>query len=154
MTIKKILIAGLFTLITFSVQAQNKGFALGAQLFSPTGVSAKYTLSESSSITGMTTFNLNEFNDSFTLQANFVLNGARDQFSLESGLLRSYYGLGLNLVFQEFGDTNIGIRVPIGIEYALEDQPLEIYMDVAPTLNAQPNTAFYFGSSMGVRYFF
>ncbi len=154
MTLKKILIAGLFTLLTVSVQAQNKGFALGAQLFSPTGISAKYAISESSAITGLATFNLNEFNDYFTIQANFVLNGAKDQFNLESGLLRSYYGLGLNLVFREFGDATIGLRVPIGIEYALEDQPLEIYMDVAPTLNAQPSTAFYFGSSMGVRYFF
>ena len=154
MTIKKILIAVFFTLLSISAQAQNKGFALGAQLFSPTGVSAKYAISESSSITGLATFGLNEFNDSFTLQGNFILNGAKDQFNLESGLLRSYYGLGLNLVFQEFGDATIGLRVPIGIEYALEDQPLEIYMDVAPTLNAQPSTAFFFSSSMGVRYFF
>tara|TARA_R110002096_G_scaffold170840_1_gene343459 strand:+ start:3079 stop:3543 length:465 start_codon:yes stop_codon:yes gene_type:complete len=154
MIIKKIFIAGLFTLLTVSVQAQNKGFALGAQLFSPTGISAKYAISESSSITGATSFRLNDFNNYITLQGNFILNGSKDQFNIESGLLRSYYGIGLNLIFQERGDASIGFRIPIGVEYALENQPLEIYMDVAPTLSIKPNTMFYFDSSMGVRYFF
>src|SRR5690554_1313796 len=154
MNIKRVLTTIFFVAIAVSANAQSQGFAVGANLFSPAGVSAKYTLSESSAITGVVGFSLNDFNNSFTLQANYIMNGDRDQFSLESGLLRSYYGAGLNLSFQEWGDTGVGIRIPLGVEYGIVDQPLEIYMDLAPTINIQPNTSFFFSSSMGVRYFF
>lgn len=154
MNYKRVLTTIFFVALAVSVNAQSQGFAVGANLFSPAGVSAKYTLSESTAITGVVGFSLNDFNNSFTLQANFIKNGEKDQFSLESGLLRSYFGAGLNLTFQEWGDTGVGLRVPLGVEYAIEQQPLEIYMDIAPTLDIQPNTAFYFSSSMGVRYFF
>ncbi len=145
-----------FTLIiaTSSVKAQNEGFALGAQLFSPTGITAKATISESAAITGVLGFNFNEFNNNVSLQANLILNPKKDTFDIESGLLRPYYGIGVNLIIPEFGDTGIGIRLPLGIEYALQDQPLELYMDMAPTINIEPNSAFFLSSSMGVRYFF
>ena len=60
----------------------------------------------------------------------------------------------LALRFSENFDNGIGIRLPLGIEYALQDQPLELYMDMAPTINIEPSSAFFLSSSMGVRYFF
>jgi len=155
MNIKRVLTTIFFVAIAVSANAQSQGFAAGANLFSPAGISAKYTLSENTAITGVVGFAFGEFvNNSFTLQANFIKNGEKDQFSLESGLLRSYFGAGLNLSFHEFGDAGVDLRVPLGLEYGIVDQPVEIYMDIAPTLAIQPNVAFYFSSSMGVRYFF
>lgn len=155
MNFKRVLATIFFVALAVSVNAQSQGFAVGAHFFSPTGVSAKYTLTESTAITGVVGFLLSDyFSNSFTLQANFIKNGERDQFSLESGLLRSYFGAGLNLIFEEGSDPGFGLRVPLGVEYGIADQPLEIYMDIAPTLDIKPNTSFYLSSSMGIRYFF
>ena len=145
-----------FTLFiaTSSLTAQNEGFAVGAQLFSPTGISAKATISDKAAISGVLAFNINEFSNSVNLQTNLILNGKDDTFNIESGLLRPYYGVGVEIRFSENFDNGIGIRLPLGIEYALQDQPLELYMDMAPTINIGPSSAFFLSSSMGVRYFF
>lgn len=104
-----------------SVKAQNEGFAVGAQLFSQTGISVKATISKSAAITGAVGFNINEFNNSFSVQTNLILNGDEDTFTVESGLLRFYYGIGLNFLISENTDNGIGIRLPLGIEYTLQD---------------------------------
>lgn len=154
MNYKKILFTVLFMAAAVSLKAQEQGFALGANLFSPTGANIKVTFNESVAFTGVVSFNLNDYNNQLGLQANIIKNGDKNQFNLESGLLRSYFGGGVNLHFPEFGKSSFGLRVPVGIEYLLEGQPLEIYMDIAPSLDLSPNTGFYFGSSMGVRYYF
>lgn len=154
MKFKTILTFITLALVTSSANAQNEGFALGAQLFSPTGISAKAVISESAAITGVFGFNINEFNNSVSIQTNLILNGDKDTFNVESGLLRSYYGIGVTFMFSENSDTGIGFRIPLGVEYGLQDQPLEIYMDIAPTINIEPSSAFFLSSSMGVRYFF
>ena len=143
----------LLALCATSAKSQTEGFALGAQLFSPTGITAKATLSKNAAITGLIGFNINEFNNTISLQTNLILNGNKDSFNIESGFLRSYYGIGVNFIFQENSDAGIGFRVPLGIQYELQDQPLEIYMDIAPTINIEPNSAFFLSSSMGFRYF-
>lgn len=154
MKFKTVLTFLTLALATSSINAQNEGFAIGAQLFSPTGISAKATISDKAAITGALGFNFNEFNNNVSLQSNLILNGNSDSFDIESGVLRPYYGVGVNLIFSENFDNGIGIRLPLGIEYALQDQPLELYMDMAPTINIEPSSAFFLSSSMGVRYFF
>tara|TARA_R110000868_G_scaffold198621_2_gene445214 strand:+ start:287 stop:751 length:465 start_codon:yes stop_codon:yes gene_type:complete len=154
MKFKTILTFITLIIATSSVKAQNEGFAVGAQLFSPAGISVKATISESAAITGAVGFSINEFNNSVSVQTNLILNGDEDTFNVESGLLRFYYGIGLNFLISENTDNGIGIRLPLGIEYTLQEQPLEIYMDIAPTINIEPSSAFFLSSSLGVRYFF
>lgn len=154
MKIKSLLTLATLIIISSSVKAQNEGIAVGAQLFSPTGINVKATISEKAAITGLVGFNLNEFNNNVSLQANLILSGNNDSFSIESGVMRPYYGLGVTLLLWENSNNGIGLRIPLGLEYALEEQPLEVYMDIAPTVNIEPNTAFFLSSSMGLRYFF
>ena len=136
------------------LMAQESKLALGGQLVGPTGISAKFQLGSTSAITAVTSFNLSEGGNSFFTQFNYILNGKTDNMNIESGTLNSYFGLGLNARFQEIGGTIYGLRIPLGIEYQLEDQPLEIYMDMAPTLDVDPVTSFYLSSSLGARFYF
>lgn len=154
MKIKTLLTLATLVIATSSLKAQNEGIAVGAQLFSPTGITAKATISETAAITGVLGFNFNEFNNIINLQANLILNGNSDSFNVESGVLRPYYGVGVNFLFSENSDTGIGFRIPLGMEYSLQDQPVELYMDIAPTVNVETSSAFFLSSSMGLRYFF
>ncbi len=154
MNLKTLLTVFTLLLSTSSLSAQNEGFAVGAQMFSPTGITAKATISETAAITGVVGFNFNEFNNFIRLQTNLILNGNSDAFDIESGILRPYYGVGVNFTFSENSDTDIGFRIPLGMEYSFQDQPFEMYMDIAPTVNVERSSAFFLSSSMGFRYFF
>lgn len=154
MNLKTLLTVFTLLISTSSLSAQNEGFAVGAQMFSPTGITAKATISESAAVTGVVGFNFNEFNNFIHLQTNLILNGNSDAFDIESGILRPYYGVGVNFTFLENLDTDIGFRIPLGMEYSFQDQPFEMYMDIAPTVNVERTSAFFLSSSMGFRYFF
>ncbi|XWN35863.1 MAG: DUF3996 domain-containing protein [Balneola sp.] len=154
MNLKTLLTVFTLLISTSSLSAQNEGFAVGAQMFSPTGITAKATISETAAITGVVGFNFNEFNNFILLQTNLILNGNSDAFDIESGILRPYYGVGVNFTFSENSDTDIGFRIPLGMEYSFQDQPFEMYMDIAPTVNVERSSAFFLSSSMGFRYFF
>lgn len=153
MKTKLSILAAIIILISSAeLYAQNEGLGVGGQLVDPAGITAKFTLSETSAITAFTAFNINEFSNSLLLQANLILNG-NTNYNPESGILRPYYGLGVNTQLREVGDAIVGLRIPLGLEYHIENQPVEVYTDIAPTLDVTPNTAFYFSGSLGIRIF-
>lgn len=147
-----IIVATIILISSAELYAQNEGLGVGGQLANSAGITAKYTLSETSAITAFTAFNINEFNNSFLLQVNLILNNDRN-YNPESGVLRPYYGLGVNMQFIEVGDAIFGLRIPLGLEYHIGNQPVEVYTDIAPTFDVTPNAAFYFSGSLGIRIF-
>jgi hypothetical protein len=48
----------------------------------------------------------------------------------------------------------LGVRVPFGIEYLLEDAPVDFFLEVAPLLDVAPETELRVNGAFGVRYFF
>ena len=142
---------------TSSVLAQDKGsFALGGQLISPVGVSGKYALSEKSSITSVLGFFASDGYKEISFELNFIMYANSDKYNVGSGTLKPYWGGGLTLGANDFGssDADFGLRVPFGIEYVLEDAPVEIYMDIGPAVGLSPNVDFGLDSSLGFRFYF
>lgn len=152
-TLKVLFISLLVSAFSVQVQAQNK-IGLGAQLIGPTGITIKADINETFALTGATGFVIQDNFSQLTLQANIVVKDDREELSLESGRLYSYYGGGIEAVFTESFDNRYSIRIPAGIEYEFEENPLGIYMDIAPTLTFQPSTIFYLNGSLGFRYYF
>ncbi len=137
-----------------SLHAQENRYAIGAQLLGPSGVTGKLELNSTTSVTGLATFRIQDGNSSFFLQANLIFSAARDDMEIESGRLTPYYGVGLEADFNELYSNFYSIRGPLGLEYEFESNPLGVYLDIAPTLDVEPNVALYIGSSLGVRYYF
>ena len=142
---------------TSSLFAQDKGkFAVGGQLISPVGVTAKYALSESSSLTGVLGFFASDSYKSLSFEANYIMYFGSENYNVGSGELNPYWGGGITLGFDDVdgNDATFGLRVPFGIEYGIEDAPIEIYMDIGPTVGISPDVDFGFDSSLGFRFFF
>lgn len=139
--------------ISTSAYSQSK-IGIGAQLFSPTGISVKADLNDKMAITGITSFVVSDFNNELILQANLIFKKQRPDFNIESGNLYMYYGGGLHAIFSDVFINEFSLRAPIGVEYEIAETPLGVYLDFAPTLMVDPNTVFYLTSSMGVRFYF
>lgn len=71
---------------------------------------------------------------------------------VEVGKAPVYYGLGLRLLA---GDkSNIGVRIPVGINYLFQDEPFDAFLEIAPLLAVYPETDIDLSLAIGLRYRF
>jgi hypothetical protein len=54
----------------------------------------------------------------------------------------------------EDNDSRVGVRVPVGLAYLFEGEPVDLYIEVAPILDLTPDTGFSMNGGIGARYFF
>lgn len=142
------------TVISQNVYAQNDGIGLGVMINSPTGISYKVWLNDYMAIAGGLTFSVGDDASSFYMHSDFLMHGDDEgSLNLESGLMRLYYGAGVQVAYYELTeDTDLGIRFPLGTNYQFEDAPADVFLEVAPTILFDD---FYFGldGAIGFRYY-
>ncbi|HKL19919.1 MAG TPA: hypothetical protein VJ905_13170 [Halalkalibaculum sp.] len=155
---KKYIITALFccTLLTFSQisYAQQSGVGLGAILNGPTGISVKVWLSEDLAVDGALGLQLSENFQSVYIHSDILYHNdsLNEELDLNNSSLRSYYGAGLRVVFQDFNDI-VGLRFPVGLTYSLTNAPLGTFFELAPTFDIEPNFQFSFAGAIGLRYY-
>jgi hypothetical protein len=146
------IIVGLFALLLTApkVQAQDSGFGLGIMVGEPTGISAKTWIGERSAIDAGATWSFTG-ESAIHLHADYLLHNFGD-IEVSKGRLPWYYGIGGRIQLSD--DPNIGARVPVGLNYWVEDAPIDLFFEVAPTMNLIPDVRFDMSGGIGVRYFF
>ncbi len=147
------IIAAIFSIGANQLFAQ-EGIAVGGELISPTGISYKVSLNESSAITGAWGVFLSDAFNTSTFEVNYLMYRETDSISIGSGDLSPYIGGGLAFVFRKNADAQVALRVPFGIEYKIDNAPFEIYMDIGPYLVVTDPLSYSFDSSLGFRYHF
>ena len=76
-------------------------------------------------------------------------------FPLSPGQLPLYFGVGSSAGFKTDDNPNqVGIRTPAGISYMFENAPVDIFMEVGPTLDIAPGLRGEVTGGMGVRFWF
>ena len=147
------------TFLTFANLANANEAQLGVIIGSTTGLSAKYDLGGDRAIDGALSYS-NESRYGMSLHADYLINKAH-QFNVGNiNPLNLYYGLGLRLLdirdrtYYNNSASRIGIRGPIGIYYRTSEPKLEIFGEIAPTLDITPRTDVYFAVGLGVRFIF
>ena len=151
---RAIALATILILIATVAQAGNNksGFGIGIMAGEPTGISMKLWLSEANALDAGVAWSL-ENNNSFQLQVDYVMH----KFSLINvgdGSLPLYFGLGGRLRFRENGSDDIGVRVPVGLDYLFEDTPIDIFGEIVPILDLSPSTEFDINAAVGARFYF
>lgn len=124
---------------------------VGILLGEPTGLSAKLWT------TWNTAFDLGvawSFGDggNFHLHADYLFHNF-DFFDVDSGSLPIYVGIG-GRVRLEDDDSRVGLRVALGLEYILENNPFSFFFEVAPIVDFLPETEADVNGGIGVRYIF
>ena len=140
----------------------NKTFGLGLELGEPTGVTGKYFLSASNALDfGLGTI-YNYFDrDGLHLYLDYLWHPV-SLISNESFELPFYVGVGGR--FWNFTDRPydnayaFGVRVPLGIAFDFNNVPLDIFVQIVPTLdfyaNYRHSVYLDLDASFGIRYWF
>ncbi|MFO8098605.1 MAG: hypothetical protein R6T83_03170 [Salinibacter sp.] len=161
-----------------AAQAQTEGSGIGASIGTtnssgqvaqnPVGLTAKTWLSDRHALSGMTTFYIggtqtrgggsgtpeSTVDPSYwLLQADYLFHDF-NELQVDDGYLALYVGAGAQFTVLEDTDNQLALRAPIGADYMLGSAPVDIFVEVAPTVNVTDPAAFRFDGAIGFRYFF
>jgi hypothetical protein len=96
------------------------------------------------------------------LQGDYLFHNF-NQLNVGEGYLALYVGAGGQYtVFESLDDSNapgsgenqFALRGPLGVTYLLGSSPIDVFVEVAPTLRITDPTALRFDGAIGFRYYF
>jgi len=143
----------------------NKTFGIGLQLGAPTAFVGKYYYADDRAFAfGIGALGYYRGRDGIHIHFDHLwhpVNLIQDS-AFEMPL---YIGFGARLFDfddndrDDFDGTALGVRVPIGIIFDFNNQPLDIYVEVAPTLDFinydnDDDVELNIGGGIGIRYYF
>ncbi len=138
----------LFLAVQVSV-AQDRTFGLGVILGEPTGISAKLWTSHDNAFD----FGLGWANGGLVhihmdyLWHSFSAIHSSERFPL-------YYGIGGRMNSSSGNNAALAVRGVIGIAWLPRGTPIDVFLEVAPSLQLSPSSGFYVDAGLGARYFF
>ena len=149
---KKIILAALLMLVAASSElaAQQAGqFGVGVIAGDPLGLTAKYWLGESQAIDGGV-----GFGDDYSFYADFLWHLWNLFPQPKQGKLGAYVGLGGLIKADSDEDPSFGIRTLVGIDYWIQNHPIELFAELGPLFNVTPDTDVDLDGGVGVRFYF
>jgi hypothetical protein len=145
----------------------NKGFGLGLELGSPTGLTGKYFLDNGTNALQFGLGGYYGFRDYYGYHLYFdYLWHPVSLVSASAFELPLFIGVGARLWnFDDRGRTRdydgitgFGIRVPVGVSFDFNNVPIDIFIQVVPVIDFYRgyyhSVGFWFDSSIGIRYYF
>ncbi len=149
---KKSIIVFLLGIIVLPItlEAQDRGFGLGVILGEPTGVSFKKWVGRREAFDVAVAWSF-EGEGAIHIHADYLFHNFR-LFHVEKGNLVFYYGIGTRV--KTVQKTQVGVRIPLGLSYLFEKDPVEIFFELGPIMNLTPKTLFRMTTGIGVRYYF
>jgi hypothetical protein len=127
-------------------------FGVGIMLGEPTGFSGKLWLSSRSAVDGGLAWSL-DGEDAMQLHSDYL----RHDFQLihaSKGALGLYYGIGGRLELHEVADDELGLRIPVGLNYLFAGAPMDMFVEFAPIMNVLPDKDFEPSAAISARYSF
>ncbi len=151
MKVRFVLIGVFFVLLSISSYSQTRGFGLGVVIGEPTGISAKYWLSNQNAL-------------DFALGYSFVrkerIHFHMDYLFHHQNIFRAeenialYYGPGFRIRSVEGDDARLGARFALGLVWLPRNAPVDVFVEIAPILDIIPATRFQINAGLGFRFFF
>lgn len=130
-----------------SVYAQHAKFGIGGMINGPTGFSAKAWFNENFAIDAAFSFGIASNSSVFYLHGN-----ALKHHEMEPEGLSGYYGMGLRFLWADSSNNYFtGLRWPVGLNYLFEDERLEGFFELAPTLDFATYFRFTISGAAGMR---
>ena len=123
-------------------------FGLGAMLGEPSGVSVKIWNNQRSAFGIGAAWSLTGDEESLYMNADYLIH---DWFT-DTENLAFYYGLGGRIIFTD--DPNIGVRVPLGLNFVFDEIPFDLFVEAAPILDVSPDVELAGNGAAGIRYYF
>ncbi len=130
-------------------QTNGKDTGLGVMLGEPTGISLKLWKNNNTAYSFGLAWSL-EGNDAVYAHADHLWHSALDT---DTENFAFSYGLGARAIFSD-NDTEFGVRVPLGLNFYPNGAPMDIFVEIAPTINLIPSTDGDVSGVFGARFYF
>lgn len=123
----------------------------GLSLGQPTGVSAKYWISNIRAFQFGLGWSLETGNKFIAGQADLLWHNYDFlPMEVEFGKLPIYYGVGLYGRLSR--NIELGVRVPVGMEWLIRGVPVSLFLESVPSVKLLPSISINFQSAIGIRY--
>ena len=158
-----VLFCGVASSVASSVGfAANGPFGLGIIVGNPTGISATYELSSANAVAGALAWH---FYNGVQIQGDYLWKDLQ-LIKTSANPIGGYIGAGLRFqtwsgrwcgrsrVCDDSRGVGVGVRLPLGFEYALTPHPFHFFLEIVPTLDLIPATDLDLDVALGARFFF
>ena len=140
----------LVTALAGVAHARDGNFGLGLIFGEPSGVSMKVWTGNTTAFDAAAAW-------SFVGGGFFQIHGDLlfhnfDLFEVDTGKMALYYGFGGRVKMAD--QTQVSLRVPVGISYEFERTSIELFLEVVPMLDLAPSTQAGIAGGVGFRYYF
>ena len=143
--------------------AQDHGFGLGVILGEPTGISAKYWTSSVNAFDFGLGWSIG--GDRIGQHGGIYEGGSRVHFHMDYlwhafHVIRSnqrfplYYGIGGRVNTGAGYDASVAVRGVIGLAWLPHDVPIDVFLELVPSLQLTSSTGLGLDAGVGARYFF
>lgn len=139
-------------LVTAPAAIAGGAFGLGVMVGEPTGLSAKLWADRGAAFDFGLARSTAE-NADLAFHADFVRH-RRGVPGVQDGTLPFYYGLGVRLRTRDGVDDDLGVRLPLGLDFLMVDSSFDVFVEVVPVLDVSPGTDLDLNAAVGARYFF
>ena len=146
-----IVFVSMMTLFAFgSGSSAQKSFGIGFMFGEPNGISAINWLGRDNALhfgLGFRTGHEGYIRGHFDYTWNF------DLLPIRSGRMPFYVGLGLKTRIP--GEVNVAARIPLGIDYIFARAPIDVFLEIVPTIGIIPGTDWSsVDAALGARFYF
>jgi hypothetical protein len=132
--------------------SNSSGFGLGIMLGEPSGISGKLWSGEKNAFDFGLAWSTGK-NSGAAMHADYIWH-KMDMINVDEGALPFYYGIGVRYRSRDNSDDNIGVRVPLGLDYLFAQSAFDVFFEIVPILDLSPDTDFDINVAIGGRYFF
>lgn len=131
--------------------AQENNFGLGIMIGAPTGISAKYWVSEDNAFDFGLAYSFVESTNALSIHADYLYHESR--WFPKFDRMDFYYGYGVR-IRSSSEQTSLGARGVVGLSLMIKEAPVDIFIELAPVFKLIPSTALNLDASIGARYYF
>lgn len=140
---------GLAALLLVAGCGGSRGFGIGFVVGEPDGLALKGWLDDRSSVNAAFSWPKGAFH----CQVDYAYHGF-DAIRADYGEFGLYLGIGARGTFIDGTATDVfGIRFPLGLTYIIEDEWLDIFVEIIPSLTVAPDSDFDFSGAFGMHIF-
>lgn len=143
--------AGFGSVSAAGAAADARTWELGVILGEPTGLSAKYWMSNVNALDFGAAWSFGG-DGQFHFHCDYLFHNY-DAFKVERGSLPIYFGIGGRVRFDE-NDNRLGLRLVVGLEYLFDEYPMSLFFEIAPIVDIAPKTEANVNGGIGIRYVF
>jgi hypothetical protein len=130
----------------------NHRLGVGLIVGEPTGLSLKYFMNDTLALDGALGWSFRDEPDLY-LHSDFLWHKF-DLINVPQAQLPFYVGVGGWAKFRDPEDNQAGLRFPIGVSCIFDNLPLDVFAEIAPTLEVTPSTRGGITGGIGARWWF